>query len=139
MATDSEELTVSPGTPTEPGSPVSVKHDGNATIVSTGPFSGDYIYKPRVICRELILSLLVNFNAPGSTVLISSIVLNGKSLAQDASLVLHVQNAPDPDLTLVQAGTTQIPDVQRMTGKIDTVQVEQQGPVRAVIKVLFVL
>ncbi|KAF7761871.1 CAZyme family PL26 [Agaricus bisporus var. burnettii] len=115
LATDSSELIVSPGTPTEPESPVSVTHDGDATIVSTGPFS-------------------VRFNAPGSTSLISSIVLNGKTLAQNATLVLHVQNAPDPDLTLVRTGITQFPDVQSMNGKIDTVQVEQEGPVRAVIK-----
>lgn len=127
---------MSPGTPTEPESPVSVTHDGDATIVSTGPFSGDHLTSCSLfIGGELILILIVRFNAPGSTSLISSIVLNGKTLARNASLVLHVQNAPDPDLTLARTGITQFPDIQSMNGKIDTVQVEQEGPVRAVIKV----
>lgn len=64
-------------------------------------------------------------------------MLNGKILARDVSLVLHVQNAPDPDLTLAQNGTIQLPQVQRMVGKTDSVQVEQEGPVRAVVKVTF--
>ncbi|KXN82742.1 hypothetical protein AN958_02181 [Leucoagaricus sp. SymC.cos] len=113
---NSQEFTVLPGTPAEPSSPVSVSQSGGAITVSTGGFSA-------------------HFNAPGSTTLVSSITLNGKALAQNASLVLHLQNAPDPDLTLVQNGTTQLPQVQRMVGRADAVQVEQQGPVRAVIKV----
>lgn len=59
-------------------------------------------------------------------------------LAENGSLVLHVQNTFDPDLTLVQSGTTQLPQVQTMVGKADAVQVEQNGPVRAVIKVSLV-
>ncbi|KAF9444924.1 hypothetical protein P691DRAFT_777927 [Macrolepiota fuliginosa MF-IS2] len=109
-------FTIAPGTPPEPPSPVSVTKDGDATIVSTGNFS-------------------VHFNAPGSTTLLSSMTLNGKTLAQNASLILHVQNAPDPDLTLVQNGSTQLPQIMGMIGKIDTVQVEQGGPVRVVVKV----
>ncbi|KAF5349243.1 hypothetical protein D9756_009419 [Leucocoprinus leucothites] len=114
--TTSQGFTVLPGTPAEPSSPVSVSQAGGAVTVSTGSFSA-------------------HFNAAGSTTLVSSISLNGRALAQNGSLVLHVQNAPDPDLTLVQNGTTQLPQVQTMVGKTDSVQVEQQGPVRAVIKV----
>lgn len=56
-------------------------------------------------------------------------------MAQDVSLVLQLQNAPDPDITLVQNGTTPLPQLQKMVGRIDAIQVEQQGPVRAVVKV----
>lgn len=135
IGTNTQSFTVHPGTPAEPTSPVSVTHDGDAITVSTGSFSGDHLlFRIRAPCSWSFDSA-AHFNAPGSTTLLSSITLNGKSLAQNASLVLHVQNAPDPDLTLVQDGTTQLPQVQRMIGKTDTVQVEQQGPVRAVIKV----
>lgn len=113
--TASQKFTVLPGTPAEPASPVSVSRNDSVTI-TTGSFSA-------------------HFNAPGSTILIPSITLNGKVLAQNGTLVLHVQNAPDPDFTLVQNGTTQLPQVQKMVGRVDSIQVEQNGPVRAVIKV----
>ena len=88
-------------------------------------------------CSADPILVSAHFNAPGSTILIPSITLNGKVLAQNGTLVLHVQNAPDPDFTLVQNGTTQLPQVQKMVGRVDSIQVEQNGPVRAVIKVGF--
>ncbi|KAI0075597.1 hypothetical protein K474DRAFT_1708867 [Panus rudis PR-1116 ss-1] len=101
---------VAPGSPTEPKNKVSVSQKGNTIVVTTGSFSA-------------------TFNKSGNN-LISSLNLEGKVKAQNGQLVVHVQNAPDePELDGAR------PSVTILTGNIDTVTVEQSGPVRAVIKV----
>jgi hypothetical protein len=70
------------------------------------------------------------FNKSGST-LIDSLQLDGSAKASGGQLVIHVRDAPDePEL-----GTQ--PNIAITTGQIDSVNVEQDGPVRAVIKVCF--
>lgn len=69
------------------------------------------------------------FNTSGTTI-IDSLSLDGSTKAQAGQLVVHVQNGADePELEGPR------PSVVATTGTIDTVIVEQDGPVRAVIKV----
>lgn len=69
------------------------------------------------------------FNKYGS-ILISNLSLEGKIHAQNGKLIVHVQSKPDePEL----GGPG--PNIAITTGYIETVKVEQDGPVRAVIKV----
>ncbi|KAI0316601.1 hypothetical protein OF83DRAFT_1172738 [Amylostereum chailletii] len=105
----SDSYHLAPGEPTEPSSPVNVSDANDQFTVTTGSFTAV-------------------FNKTGST-LIDSLQLNGQSKGSGGQLVVHVQNAPDePELTGDK------PSVVALTGQIDTVNVEQDGPVRAVIK-----
>lgn len=69
------------------------------------------------------------FNTSGTT-LIESLSLDGNVKAKGGQLLVHLQNGPDEG-ELVGSR----PSVSGLTGKIDSVKVEQKGPVRAVIKV----
>lgn len=82
---------------------------------------------------------LATFLSSGTT-LISSMSLSGNKLAQNGQLVIQLQNAPDPDFSATSAtaangSIVQPPSVQRMLGRVDSITVEQSGPVRGVIKV----
>ncbi|KAF7352604.1 Secreted protein [Mycena venus] len=106
----SDTLHLAPGTPTEPSSPVSVSQTDDSITVTTGSFTA-------------------KFNTSGTT-LIDSLSLSGSAKAQNGTLVLLLQGGPDePEL----AGTK--PSVSTMQGNIESVTVEQSGPVRAVVKV----
>ncbi|EIN05597.1 hypothetical protein PUNSTDRAFT_107299 [Punctularia strigosozonata HHB-11173 SS5] len=113
LAADSgltDSVHVAPGTPTEPADPVSVKQTGSTITVTAGSFTA-------------------TFNKHGST-LIQTLALSSSQKAHSGTLVAHVQSAPDePEL----AGSK--PSVQALTGNIEAVTVEQDGPVRAVIKI----
>ncbi|TFK41764.1 hypothetical protein BDQ12DRAFT_678450 [Crucibulum laeve] len=111
----SKSLHLAPGTPAEPTSPVSVSKGDGSITVTTGSFAA-------------------SFNTSGTT-LISSISLSGKPLAQSGSLVLRIQSAPDPDLADSGTKSIQLPSILTMAGRVDAAEVEQQGPVRAVIKI----
>ncbi|KAJ8514833.1 hypothetical protein ONZ45_g7662 [Pleurotus djamor] len=95
------------GTPSEPASPVSVVENARDVTVTT-----------------------VVFNRISSTAVINSITLGSKTVARNGSLVVHVQNAPDE----AELGGAK-PSVAITNGAVNTVTVEQRGPVRAVIKV----
>lgn len=77
----------------------------------------------------LTVLCLATFNKSGS-VLINSISVSGKVQVQAGTLVVNVQGAPD-EFELDGAR----PSVAATTGRVDAVTVEQNGPVRAVIKV----
>lgn len=99
---------LAPGEPTEPDAPVAVSESQSSIVVTTG-----------------------SFNTSGST-LISYLSLNGKIRAQKDTLVVHVQSTPsEPEL----GGSG--PNIVITTGHAEAVKVEQDGPVRAVIKVCF--
>ncbi len=72
---------------------------------------------------------LANFNTSGSP-LIKSLTLDGVVKAESGSLVVYLQDAPDEPEILGNK-----PSVNGLTGTISSVTVEQEGPVRAVIKV----
>ncbi|KAG6880990.1 hypothetical protein C0993_003327, partial [Termitomyces sp. T159_Od127] len=101
-----DSLTLQTSTPAEPSSPVSVA-DGNDTVtVTTGKLSAV-------------------FDKSGN-VLINSVSISGKAQVSSGILIVHVQDAPDePELT----GSR--PTVKETTGNIESVTVEQSGPVRA--------
>ncbi|KAJ7781011.1 hypothetical protein B0H16DRAFT_1298639 [Mycena metata] len=103
----STKLHLAPGTPTEPSSPVSVVQTDSSITVTTGSFTA-------------------KFNTSGTT-LIDSLSLSGSPKAQDGVLLLLLQDAPDePELDGAK------PSVSTMNGNIESVTVEQDGPVRAV-------
>ncbi|KAJ7178916.1 hypothetical protein C8R46DRAFT_1323130 [Mycena filopes] len=105
----STKLHLAPGTPSEPSSPVSVSQSDSSITVTTGSFTA-------------------KFNTSGTT-LIDSLSLSGSTKAQNGVLVLLLQGAPDePELDGAK------PSVSTMNGNIESVTVEQNGPVRAVIK-----
>lgn len=109
-----EDFHLAPGEPTEPESPVSVSDSSSSVTVTTGSFSA-------------------TFNKSGDT-LISSLSLNGQNKGQNGKLLIYVQSAPDQP----EVGGSK-PDVGVTTGNIEAVTVEQDGPVRAVIKVSMLL
>ncbi|KAI0030551.1 hypothetical protein K488DRAFT_79570 [Vararia minispora EC-137] len=102
-------FTVAPGTPAEPTDEVTVTDANGQIRVTTGSFTAV-------------------FNKSGST-LIDSLQLDGSTKAAGGKLLINVQNAPDePEL-----GTS--PKTALTDGQIEDVTIEQDGPVRAVIKV----
>ncbi|KAK0183996.1 hypothetical protein F5146DRAFT_1146136 [Armillaria mellea] len=106
----SDTFDISTDTPTEPSSPVSVSQSSTQITITTGSFTAV-------------------LNTSGD-VLIQSLELDGQIKAQNGSLVVHLQNSPDePELVGDK------PSVYALNGTIDSVTVEQTGPVRAVIKV----
>lgn len=88
--------------------------------------------RPDIENYEVGLTCLsAKFNKSGN-VLISSLSVSGKVQVQNGTLLVNVQGAPDePELEGPR------PTVVATTGRIDSVTVEQNGPVRAVIKVFF--
>ncbi|PPQ78283.1 hypothetical protein CVT25_011742 [Psilocybe cyanescens] len=120
LSTVGSGFSVTPGTPTEPKSPVSVVTGGDGSItMSTGNFSATFL--------------------SSGTTLISSLSLSGSKLAQNGQLVVQLQNAPDPDFSATSAtaangSVVQPPNIQRMLGRVDNITVEQSGPVRGVLK-----
>lgn len=118
---------LSADTPTEPTSPVDVTKTSDQITVTTGSFKGmSASLMPDTSLTGLLQAV---FNTSGTTV-IDSLSLGGSTKAQGGQLVVHVQNGPDePELE----GSR--PSVVATTGTIDSVTVEQDGPVRAVIKV----
>lgn len=120
---------VAPGTPTEPKNKVSVADSQSSVVVSTGSFSGLFNL---VLLEEILFTLTAaTFNKTGDT-LISQLTLDGKVKAQNGQLVAHIQDTPDqPELGGSQGS------IAITTGNIETVNVEQSGPVRAVVKVKF--
>ncbi|THH17933.1 hypothetical protein EW146_g2970 [Bondarzewia mesenterica] len=101
-----------PGTPTEPTALVDVSDSGEKITVTTGSFTDSAV-----------------FNKTGTT-LIDSLSLAGRMQASAGKLVIHIQDAPDePELDGPR------PSVAATIGNIESVKVEQDGPVRAVIKV----
>ncbi|KAF7301879.1 Secreted protein [Mycena indigotica] len=110
----SDSLTLALGTPEEPSSPVSVSQTDSKITISNGLISA-------------------SFDTSGSTP-ISSLSLAGSAPAQtgsllDGNLVLLLQDGPDePEV----AGDKS--SVSSLLGNITTAVVEQNGPVRAVIK-----
>ncbi|KAG5652692.1 hypothetical protein H0H81_004077 [Sphagnurus paluster] len=122
----SDTLTVQTGTPAEPTSRVSVVETSTNVTVTTGTFSG--MSSP---CERSPVSdyAPAKFNKSGS-ILIDSLAISGKAQVQNGSLIVQVQNAPDePELEGPR------PTVVGTAGRVDAVTVEQNGPVRAVIKV----
>ncbi|KAJ7368556.1 hypothetical protein DFH08DRAFT_28596 [Mycena albidolilacea] len=113
LAADSgleDTLHLAPGTPTEPSSPVSVSQTDSSVTVTTGSFTA-------------------KFNTSGTT-LIDSLSLSGSVKAQNGTLVLLLQGGPDePEIDGAK------PSVSTLNGNIEAVTVEQNGPVRAVVKV----
>ncbi|KAG7086782.1 hypothetical protein E1B28_002711 [Marasmius oreades] len=105
----SDSLTLSVGTPAEPQNPVSVQQSSEGVTVTTGPFTA-------------------KFNNGGTT-LVSSLELQGKSHVQNGVLELLLQDGPDQGEV---PGPR--PTVSSFQGRVDSVTVEQKGPVRAVIK-----
>lgn len=62
--------------------------------------------------------------------MIDSLSLSGSAKAQNGTLVLLLQGGPDePEIDGAK------PSVSTLNGSIETVTVEQNGPVRAVVKV----
>ncbi|KAF9256383.1 hypothetical protein L218DRAFT_217472 [Marasmius fiardii PR-910] len=105
----SDSLQLAIGTPAEPQNPVSVEQSNNGITVTTGSFTA-------------------KFNSSGTT-LVSSLSLQGKIHAQNGVLELLLQDGPDQGEV---PGPR--PSVLSFQGKVESVTVEQKGPVRAVIK-----
>lgn len=63
--------------------------------------------------------------------MVSSLQIDGQTKAQDGQLVLHLQDGPDEEELVGPR-----PTVTSLNGNIESVSVEQNGPVRAVIKVV---
>ncbi|KAI5832951.1 hypothetical protein K523DRAFT_324967 [Schizophyllum commune Tattone D] len=107
-------VTISLGTPPEPAAPVSLTQDASANTITinTGSFS-------------------VVLSTSGNT-LVQSLSLDGAEKANGGKLVFHVQDGPDVDLS--DGGDGAGPTVQELIGSIEKAEVEQEGPVRAVVK-----
>ncbi len=97
-----------PGDSPSPAAPLSVSEDADVITVNTGVMQ----------CRI----------RRSGNILLDSISRDGKTLATDGQLVCLLRNSPDPD----SDGTIQ---QQSFRGEISTATIEQEGPVRAVIKV----
>ena len=100
-------LQLSPGAPAAPSSAVSVSRSGSDAVVNTGVAT-------------------ITVGGSGS-VLLKSVVRGNRRTASNGRLVLQLQDQPaDSD---ADARTS------RWTGSISNLEVEQDGPVRAVVKV----
>ncbi|KAK7056356.1 hypothetical protein VNI00_002910 [Paramarasmius palmivorus] len=100
----SDTFQLSIGTPAEPSNPITVDETDNGIVVATGSFSA-------------------KFNTSGTT-LVESLSLNGQALSQKGILTLLLQDAPDD----FEASGPR-PTVSELQGKVDSVTVEQRGPV----------
>ena len=103
-----ETLILSPGEPTPPAKPVTVAESTDAITVDTGTIQ----------CRI----------AKTGDTLIPSITRGGREMARNGRLVCLLQDRPESDET----GEVRS---EAFTGKIQSVSLEQSGPVRAVVKV----
>jgi hypothetical protein len=96
------------GTPTAPTSSVTVTRRGRKVVVDTG-----------------VMACTIN---TVGTVLIDSIVRNGRKIATTGELVCLLQNARDE----AEEGN---PRPEQYAGEVRKVTVEQSGPVRAVVRI----
>jgi hypothetical protein len=97
---------LAPGTPAAPPTPVTATHSGSEVRLANG-----------VVDVRL---------ATSGNIVIRSISRGARTTAQNGRLVLLLQNRPDDDSTATQTS---------WAGVIDGVDIEQSGPVRAVVKV----
>ena len=97
---------LAPGTPAAPPTPVTATRSGSEVRLANG-----------VVDVRL---------ATSGNVVIRSISRGARTTAQNGRLVLLLQNRPDDDSTATQTS---------WAGVIDGVDIEQSGPVRAVVKV----
>ncbi|KAG9079695.1 hypothetical protein FS749_008306, partial [Ceratobasidium sp. UAMH 11750] len=104
-----DSLHLAPGSPTEPASPVTVKQSGSIITVTTGNFEAQI--------------------KTSGTTLISSLSVGGSKKLSDGQLIVKVQGQPDaPE-------TTDPANIHTTVANIDAATIEQDGPVRATIKV----
>jgi hypothetical protein len=97
---------LAPGTPAAPPTPVTVTRSGSEVRLANG-----------VVDVRL---------ATSGNIVIRSISRGARTTAQNGRLVLLLQNRPDDDSTATQTS---------WAGVIDGVDIEQSGPVRAVVRV----
>jgi len=97
---------LAPGTPAAPPTPVTATRSGSEVRLANG-----------VVDVRL---------ATSGNIVIRSISRGARTTAQNGRLVLLLQNRPDDDSTATQTS---------WAGLIDGVDIEQSGPVRAVVKV----
>jgi hypothetical protein len=97
---------LAPGTPAAPPTPVTATRSGSEVRLANG-----------VVDVRL---------ATSGNIVIRSISRGARTTAQNGRLVLLLQNRPDDDSTVTQTS---------WAGVIDGVDIEQSGPVRAVVKV----
>lgn len=102
-------LHLAPGSPAEPSSPLTVKQSGSTITVTTGDFEAQ-------------------INTSGTT-LISSLSVGGSKKLSDGQLIVKVQGQPDAPESVDP------PNIHTTTANITAATVEQDGPVRATIKV----
>ncbi|HEY0943882.1 MAG TPA: Tat pathway signal sequence domain protein, partial [Opitutaceae bacterium] len=102
-----ETLVLAPGTSAAPAAAVSVRESGDAIEIDTG------------VVRCVV--------ARTGRALIRSLVRDGREIARDGRLVCLRQDRVEPDADGV---VRQEP----FTGEIEAVEVEQRGPIRAVVK-----
>ena len=97
---------LAPGTPAAPPTPVTAARSGSEVRLANG------VVDVRI--------------ATSGNIVIRSISRGARTTAQNGRLVLLLQNRPDDDSTATQTS---------WAGVIDGVDIEQSGPVRAVVKV----
>ena len=109
LAEPSAEYALVPGElPALPGSAVHVEEDATSVVVDTG---------------------VVRITLPRSgDTLVTSIGRNGRTVAENGRLVSLLQDRPDDDASAPRTRTD-------FRGAVHSVQVEQTGPVRAVVRV----
>ncbi|MDR7303745.1 exo-rhamnogalacturonan lyase family protein [Haloactinomyces albus] len=98
---------LSPGTPAAPQQPVTASRQGNAIRMANG-------------------TVEVRIATEG-TIAIRSMTRGGRSTAEEGRLVLLMQDRPDDENTS--------PRRSNWTGVVERAEIEQTGPVRAVIKI----
>ncbi|MBG6084298.1 exo-rhamnogalacturonan lyase family protein [Zhihengliuella flava] len=103
-----EAYTLAPGTPTQPETALSVKQQGSQTIVDTGVIRVTFASKGPHLIKKI---------ERGSTV-----------IAEHGTLVAQRKDQPASDAA--EKVTT-----EAFTARIDEVTVEQEGPVRAVVRI----
>lgn len=119
----SSSLTVTPGDAAEHDAPIAVSQDASTVVVTTGSFKGSLGAGNGTRTHEC----LATFNTAGDTP-VASLVLDGLTKAQNGQLVAHIQAGPDPEVG------EQGPPIAILKGTVSNATVEQQGPLRAVIK-----
>ncbi len=105
-ASDAEAFRLAPGTPAPPPKPVAVRRSPREVVLTDGTV------EVRI--------------ATAGPVALPSISRAGRIVAKDGELVLRVQDRPDDE--------TREPRREDGTGIVERAEVEQAGPVRAVVK-----
>jgi hypothetical protein len=105
--TTSATLHLAPGTPAVPAQPVTVTRDGDVIRLANG-----------------LLDVRI---ATGGATVIRSITRAGRLTAHDGQLVLRIQDEPDDD-------GDRAPRRTKWLGVVEHADVEQSGPVRAVVR-----